>query len=130
MKQNNIRSTTTRKQKRVIPSKANVWYSYDELVLLDSCCHFCISLSLGGLTCNVKTLHAWSAVCLFQGFFDLLLSGDAEVVVKFPEKVCTCYITLNRLLQIKIYYNTNVIVYISRRLFTAEPCKLQLFKRK
>ena len=52
---------------------------------------------------------------------DLLLSGDTEFVVKFPEKVCTCYITLNRLLQIKIYYSTSVIVYISRRLFTAEP---------
>ena len=27
---------------------------------------------------------------------DLLLSGDAEFVVKFPEKVCTCYITLKQ----------------------------------
>ena len=64
LKQNDITSTTTRKQEDSYLAKRMFG-----IVMTNLCCWIPVViftfLSLGGLTSNVKTLHAWSAVCLF-----------------------------------------------------------------
>ena len=64
LKQNDIRSTMTRKQKDSYLAKRMFGILMENL-----CCWIPVViftfLALGGLTSNVKTLHAWSAVCLF-----------------------------------------------------------------
>ncbi|CAB4014593.1 G- coupled receptor GRL101-like [Paramuricea clavata] len=64
LKQNDIRNTTTRKQEDSYLAKRMFG-----IVVTNLCCWIPVVtftfLSLHGLTSHVKTLHAWSAVCLF-----------------------------------------------------------------
>ena len=64
LKQNDIRNTTTRKQEDSYLAKRMFG-----IVVTNLCCWIPVViftfLSLRGLTSRVKTLHAWSAVCLF-----------------------------------------------------------------
>ncbi len=64
LKQNDIRNTTTRRQEDSYLAKRMFG-----IVMTNLCCWIPVViftfLSLRGLTSHVKTLHAWTAVCLF-----------------------------------------------------------------
>lgn len=64
LRQNDIRNSTTRKQEDSYLAKRMFG-----IVMTNLCCWIPVVvftfLSLRGLTSNMKTLHAWSAVCLF-----------------------------------------------------------------